>query len=329
VDHLSWEILLQDLSLAYDQLRCGRQAQLPARTTSFKAWSEALGELAAAPVARTHLAGWLGGLGGGSQSLPARSRLGPGSPRMRWLEFEPAETAWLEEAGSASGIEAHEMLLAALGGALASWAGFDRTLVELEHHGRVDVVPEVDLSRTVGWFACAYPVLVETDMASAPHVRLRQLRERLRSIPDGGIWYGLLRHRCPDGEVRDRLAALGSPEIGFVLLRQPGGDAGQVFAANAWGLLERQTGRRSLQVDAVLGGGRLRVGFAYHSAVLDEAWVEGLTAAFGAELRALIANVGAAGPHPTPADFPEAGLTQEDLDHLLAGLGAEWSEEKE
>ena len=52
----------------------------------------------------------------------------------------------------------NDVLLTALGRALAEWTGRDSALIALEGHGREDVSAGVDLSRTVGWFTTEFPV---------------------------------------------------------------------------------------------------------------------------------------------------------------------------
>src|SRR5213078_677304 len=48
--------------------------------------------------------------------------------------------------------QVNDVLLAALGRVLADWTGRERVTVDLEGHGREDVLDGVDLSRTGGWF---------------------------------------------------------------------------------------------------------------------------------------------------------------------------------
>ncbi|MGJ3561509.1 hypothetical protein ACR6C2_37680 [Streptomyces sp. INA 01156] len=61
----------------------------------------------------------------------------------------------------------NDVLLTGLALAVAQWRhrrglGEDgAVLVDLEGHGREDVVGDVDLSRTVGWFTTVYPVRLD------------------------------------------------------------------------------------------------------------------------------------------------------------------------
>jgi non-ribosomal peptide synthase protein (TIGR01720 family) len=67
----------------------------------------------------------------------------------------------------------------------------------LEGHGREG---EADLSRSVGWFTTAFPVLLpveqmafNSDIESTGHA-IQAVKECLRSLPDKGLGYGILRH---------------------------------------------------------------------------------------------------------------------------------------
>ncbi|MGJ3561982.1 condensation domain-containing protein [Streptomyces sp. INA 01156] len=51
----------------------------------------------------------------------------------------------------------NDVLLAALALALARWTGREEVRLDLEGHGREDVLDDVDLSRTVGWFTTVHP----------------------------------------------------------------------------------------------------------------------------------------------------------------------------
>ena len=53
-----------------------------------------------------------------------------------------------------------DVLLTALVHAFCEWTGEDSLLLNLEGHGREEVVEGVDLSRTVGWFTTDFPVLL-------------------------------------------------------------------------------------------------------------------------------------------------------------------------
>ena len=66
--------------------------------------------------------------------------------------------------------------------------------VSLEGHGREQSWRVLDVSRTVGWFTTMYPVVLELDEEQELGEQLIRVKEQLRSIPNKGIGYGVLKY---------------------------------------------------------------------------------------------------------------------------------------
>ena len=66
--------------------------------------------------------------------------------------------------------------------------------VDLEGHGREEIIEDVDLSRTVGWFTSIYPVHLNITSANTPIEALKAVKEQVRKIPNKGVDYGVLRY---------------------------------------------------------------------------------------------------------------------------------------
>ena len=107
---------------------------------------------------------------------------------------EEETTRLVKEAPRAYRTEINDMLLTALGKALSEWSGERHVAVELEGHGREDIVEGLDISRTVGWFTTMYPVVLELDEGQELGEQLIGVKEQLRSIPNKGIGYGVLKY---------------------------------------------------------------------------------------------------------------------------------------
>jgi hypothetical protein len=86
-----------------------------------------------------------------------------------------------------------DVLLTALGIALQRWTGQDSSLITLEGHGRDWPGNALDLTRTVGWFTSLFPFELAVPGQNVGQ-KLLHLKDRLRSIPNKGIGYGLLRY---------------------------------------------------------------------------------------------------------------------------------------
>lgn len=319
VDGVSWRVLLEDLQAGY-----GGQA-LPAGTESYAQWS-----------ARLHgLAGELDGELGWWQAQQAAGELpcdrvpeGPdhvGDAEVVSLELDAGVTrALLREAPAAYRTQVNDLLLAALARSVGGWSGQDAVLVELEGHGREDVFAGADVSRTVGWFTTAYPVLLP--VVPETGALIRQTKERLRSVPQRGLGYGVLRY-LGTPEQRAALSGLPVPRITFNYLGQFDGSFGEAAllapAAESAGAARSAKAPlgRWLTINGRVYEGRLRLGWSYSRRRYDRATVERLAAGFGAALREIVAHCGNAPLGLTPSDVPLSGLDQQQLDGLALDAG--------
>ena len=108
--------------------------------------------------------------------------------------------------------------------------------MDLEGHGREEIVPDVDLSRTVGWFTTIYPVLLDVSEATNAEEMLEAVKQQLRAVPNKGIGYGLLRYMSGDAEV---FTSLPQAQVNFNYLGQFDQSVGQ---STAFGPAPESTG---------------------------------------------------------------------------------------
>ncbi|WP_280138221.1 non-ribosomal peptide synthetase [Streptomyces sp. TP-A0874] len=236
VDGVSWRILMPDLTAAYEAVASGREPALEPVWTSFRQWAQGLAREATAPERLAELPVWTKML-----DVPAEPPLGARAldpaqdlfrtARQITMTLPPEWTGpLLTKSAAVFRTGVNEVLLTAFSLAVADWRrrrGADASrgvLVDLEGHGREDVVPGADISRTVGWFTSLYPVRLDPAVSSlewedvwsgGPAVgrALRAVREQLDALPDNGVGYGLLRYLNP--ETKPELAGLPAPQIGF------------------------------------------------------------------------------------------------------------------
>jgi non-ribosomal peptide synthase protein (TIGR01720 family) len=233
----------------------------------------------------------------------------------------------LRDAAEALRARPAELMLAALGSALASSTSRPAMRVLMEGHGREELATPVDVSRTLGWFTSLYPLVLATPATPDAAAWLRQAKEQLRAVPRAGLGHGLLRHLAADEATRAALAAAPSPEISFNYLGQLSatveGAPFQVRVATA-GPDHDPAGLRPHAIDvvALIADGRLRVDWQYSRALHRAETVEAWAGRFAAALRELLALARDAGAVVlTPADFPLARIDQPTLDRLIAPLG--------
>ncbi|HMF55053.1 MAG TPA: amino acid adenylation domain-containing protein [Pyrinomonadaceae bacterium] len=332
IDGVSWSILLDDLASLYRQLQGGESRELSSKTTSFKTWAEHLEKHARSADAPDASAYWTTLATREFKSLPVDYPGGTNleaSTRTISVALSTDETrSLLQEVPAVYHTQINDVLLTALVAAFEHWTGESELLLELESHGREELFPGVNLSRTVGWFTSAFPVLLQLDDPVTPGKALRSIKEQLRAIPDNGINYGLLRYMDAQPELAATLRSLPQPGVSFNYLGQVDR---MLESASIFGLARTSVGptrdgrnRRThlLEVNAGIFDGELRLDWSYSSELHNDTTIERLAKTFAQALRGIIEHClspGAGGY--TPSDFPLAKLDQQRLDELLKTVG--------
>jgi non-ribosomal peptide synthase protein (TIGR01720 family) len=215
-----------------------------------------------------------------------------------------------------------DVLLAGLGMALGSWLRAGRVVVQVEGHGRQDAGGGADVSRTVGWFTCAYPVVLEAG-GGDPAAALRAVREHLRAVPRHGLGYGLLRY------LTDDLTHATDPEISFRYREETGGETADDrrfrLTSESLGQDQPRDAERGhlIEINCEIVGGQLDVVWTYGAEVHDEATIARLAHGYTEALNQLIDHCCSPGARDyAPSDFPLAGLSQQALDAIQQRFGS-------
>ncbi|MGH6821573.1 MAG: condensation domain-containing protein, partial [Methylocella sp.] len=196
MDGVSWRILIEDLHTLYHQLAAGEAVSLPPKTTSYRQWSQRLCRYAGTQrAAETY---WNELASAPAPSFPVENPEGANTESCTGeiiLSLGKQHTqALLQQVPPVYRTRNDDGLLAALAQVICCWSRNDSVLINLEGHGREDLFPELDLSRTVGWFTSLFPVLLAVKAETGPGALLQSVKEQLRAVPDHGIGYGLQRY---------------------------------------------------------------------------------------------------------------------------------------
>ncbi|WP_420799449.1 amino acid adenylation domain-containing protein [Mycobacterium celatum] len=338
VDGVSWRILLEDLNTAWAQHRAGRPVALPTPETSFARWSLLLAEYARHPDALAQVEAW-------RQAATAPAVLPAVRPEVDTYERGghlstelDVETTrmLLADVPAAFHAGVHDILLIAFGLALTEFfhAGGAPIGIDVEGHGRhEELAPDVDLSRTVGWFTTKYPVSLNLTGLSWGQVvageaglgtLVKDAKEQLRTLPNE-LTYGVLRYLNTEVDL-----AGSDPPIGFNYLGRLGLSAAE--ADDLWRISEEGvslTGAASavpmplmhtVELNAAMvdtdSGPHLHADWIWASSVLDEAQIGELSRLWFEALAGICAHVRRGGGGLTPSDIAPARLSQHEIDEL-------------
>ncbi|HEX6288825.1 MAG TPA: SDR family NAD(P)-dependent oxidoreductase [Herpetosiphonaceae bacterium] len=221
-DGISMQIVLEDFYTAYHQLLRDEAIALPAKTTSFKHWSERLVAYAQSPALRRELEEyWLALPWERATPLPVdypegRSANTEASTQSVVVSLTAEEThILLKELLPGCDARIRDVLVAAMVGAITRWSGVPGVVVDLLGHGRSTIFDDIDLSRTVGWIANGTRALLSVSPADTPEQMVRAIKEQLGRIPNRGFGYDVLRYVSDDPEILDAMRTLPPTEALF------------------------------------------------------------------------------------------------------------------
>jgi amino acid adenylation domain-containing protein/non-ribosomal peptide synthase protein (TIGR01720 family) len=330
VDDTSWRILLEDLQLAYSRLSQRDQSILP--DGSFRQWSKELTEYARSRELQKESDSWAEVSSASISNLPVDDPLGVNSKEscsIASTRISSEETAvFLKVARESYNMSAEEILIGSVVLALAEWSGGSSFLLEVERNMRDYPVSDVDVSRTVGWFAAAFPVVVNIAGVSDPMDTLKMVKDQLRRVPNGGIGYSVLRYLSSDAAIRMTLSSIPSPEVRFSFRDQ----VNQIATASEHTFYSSaelsSTGpdcdakpASLLEINALVLDGQLQMAWTYSSNVYLPATIDRLAEDCMAQLKSLVARADALREKGhSPSNLIDFNWSEEDLDDISAVL---------
>ncbi|MBW7455997.1 AMP-binding protein, partial [Paenibacillus sepulcri] len=327
VDGYSWRVITQDLQDGCEQLEKGESVKLLPGSLSFKKWSAYIREYAKSDKIKGEQSYWQNSIPSSVNPIPADLDHGLNTEEAAdtiSVTLTKEETdSLLHDIHGPFRTRIDDILLAALSCTLRDWSG--AALIDLEGHGREKLLEEHDVSRTVGWFTSVYPIVLgdtagDAESGEMSGSLIKQVKERYRSIPGGGIGYEILYYLAEDG-IRETIASKPRAQISFNYL----GQFDQVLKKSGlFKLADVNTGSaRALKgirshlidIDAMIAGGALTIDWKYGTRIHLPETIRQLAEDFVRHLRSIILICKAEQTRQfTPSDFPLAPVEQNKLD---------------
>jgi amino acid adenylation domain-containing protein/non-ribosomal peptide synthase protein (TIGR01720 family) len=192
VDGISWRILFEDIEALYQQVKNGSPLRLPLKSDAFLSWSGRLLEYTRKDAFRKTKAWWSEALQQPWETIPRDfpngANIRSSNQRLSFHLSEEDTASLLTKAHTPFNTRINDILLAALALALQKQYGNTKPRIELEGHGREEMGTGFDASRTIGWFTSIYPLILASE-TNGPAALIKQVKERLRAIPNNGADY--------------------------------------------------------------------------------------------------------------------------------------------
>lgn len=309
VDGISWRVILDDLQTLLEQVEKKQNLMLPIKTASFMQWSTLLSSMN--PDFITEKKYWEGFLAGPLRCVSPKERM----PAMNISKIFKQEFNNLmnDMANRPYHTKTEELLLTALTVAISRVTGRNNLVIEMESHGRNEVVDNIDISRTVGWFSYLYPVHVNV-IEDNVHGLVKAVKESIRHTPNQGIGFGL----CPQLENRwanerqwIRFNYLGE-------LQQEYNYFNVEFYDAFTHLPECREVTCCLEINCMRIKNRLHVNIRFFEEIIPYSSVEDILTNFETEFLKVVTELSLCeSTYFTPSDFDTIDISQEELDLLF------------
>jgi amino acid adenylation domain-containing protein/non-ribosomal peptide synthase protein (TIGR01720 family) len=296
VDGVSWRILLEDFTAGYRQLGDGEPLKFPFKTNSLQEWSNRLHEYAQSSELLKQLEYWSHIEQQGVSLIPKDYAIEESyvcDSAMVTIELDEEETKQLlTRTNHVYHTEIVDILLTALGLAVFEWSGINNIAVTLEGHGREEILPGLDINRTIGWFTSQYPVVLDISKTYELSYQIKKIKEIIKGIPQKGIGYGILRYVTDTGHTNGVQLRL-DPEISFNYLGQfdQNTEDSEImmspFSAGS-NVNENSKRKSALDINGMIAGGHLSLMFNYNGKEYESDTISGLAASFKSHLQRII-----------------------------------------
>ncbi|MES2731062.1 MAG: amino acid adenylation domain-containing protein [Bacteroidota bacterium] len=331
VDTVSWRILSEDIESLYQQYKNGETLSLPLKTHAFKAWSEGLSAYAQSDAFQKEIPYWQQVAAVEPTAIPKDLDGGNSLKDTAALSFALSKEATqqlLTKVNDAFHTEINDVLLTALALAYQQAFGKNKLSLTLEGHGREDILPDFNNSRTVGWFTSMYPIVLHVNNQQDLGRQLKEVKESLRQIPNKGIGYQIWKYLAAD-EYRKDLPISHEPQISFNYLGQFDTDIAELsfdLAKESYGFTQDPEDIRlgELEFSGMITHNQLSINVAYGSKQFLPETIASFLKHYENALLSLIQFCASKEKAEfTPSDFTFQGLSIDLVDQLTATYALE------
>ena len=325
VDGVSWRIIFEDLAVGYKQAELKKEIKFDEKMYSFKQWSEDIYEYVNSDNLLSELDYWIDIESKSNNRLP-KTRDSEGNKvkdsKTAIVRFSKDETEnILCNINKGYNTEINEILLTALVISLKKWTNNSAININIEGHGRENIIDGMNLNRIIGWFTSIYPVVINIEDENDILKCIRNVKESMRGIPNKGVGYGLLRYLRDENSLK-QLGDINN-EITFNYLGQMEqesiGDVFEVIPDFVENCMSLESERPSL-IDfvGIKINGELTFRVIYNTKIFDEEVINNLLFTFKEQLLKIVSYFDNVNEHEIITnDFESVDISDEEFNDIL------------
>ncbi len=198
IDQRSWEILLEDLEILYNQVSESKPMVLSLKTDSYQKWAQYLKDYSLRKNSHKEALYW--------EKLEEEKIVAIPTKKIDTIKVdytkqivnfnlnESLTNQLQNKVHDIYNTNIHEVLLTGLALAIKDTYSLEKSIVELNNHPREEVYEEINVSRTIGDFTSIYPIVLNISDTKNPKEALIRVKDDVRRVSDNGIIYGLMKY---------------------------------------------------------------------------------------------------------------------------------------
>ncbi|WDE02361.1 non-ribosomal peptide synthetase [Thalassomonas actiniarum] len=202
IDGVSWRILFDDFNRLIEQQLANESLDLDQKGSSYRDWVDSLAGYKESQQGKMDLKFWLeqSERATSSKSFFEENTLADKPYKVHDIEHTSVQLSkfdterLLKHCHQAYGTNINDLLLTALMTSYYHATGNQNLTVDLEGHGRELLNPDIDITKTLGWFTSIYPVYFDLSNPENIGQCIKDVKSTLHSIPSKGVGYSIFRY---------------------------------------------------------------------------------------------------------------------------------------
>ncbi|NQY05270.1 MAG: AMP-binding protein [Flavobacteriaceae bacterium] len=322
IDAVSWRILFEDLTEVYNNILGNNEVKMLPKTHSYKYWSEFLRTNCNNKEILNEQHYWEKMLDVNYKRIKEINHSGSGL-KLLDLKFNEDVTDNMQQAIKRYNLNINEFLITALILALREILDDNRILIATESHGRESLGHDIELSRTIGWFTAIYPLGIEFSDNHDTGENIKFIKESLRSIPNKGIGYGILKY-LTDSNLKNTKIYNNEPQILFNYLGDFGSESNnkkEIFTISSLNSGKSRVDYSPFlfEIGAMISNNKLIINLECNLNKIDNGFASHLLNTFQIKIKGLIEHCNQDNTSElTPSDFTIQNMDLGELDNLLS-----------
>ncbi|UZW67765.1 condensation domain-containing protein [Priestia flexa] len=323
VDNVSWKIILEDLNSLYKGYLINSDVKLPQKTLSYKRWSTDLETYFQSSERVSELDYWKQVQKGvdSSQLLndDEKNLVDTGIKESELKIGKELTSNLIKKAKLAYNLEVKDLLFASLFRTIQQIKGNTTVSLNMESHGRAEILNNFTIDRTVGWFTTIYPVVL-SGLGEDIRLDIIRTKEMLRRVPNHGIGYGIAK----------KLNLLNKDSAQPLVTLNYFGEQTDVANNDYFYPVNISSGKQidpknmfgtPISINCEVINGQLEISTSYNSGVISPTFINDLECIFKEQLKDIVSHcLSKKVSEQTASDFNETEWEINDFEYCVKHL---------